>query len=58
MFSPAYVILFTIGLVATQSLLILVMAQSVRILLEYFLVLLHGQNDLGCDNQSSFYDFD
>ena len=39
MFSHASVILFTIGLMATLSLLILVTARSVRILLECFLVL-------------------
>ena len=38
MFSQASVILFTIGLMATWSLLILVMAWSVCILLECFLV--------------------
>ena len=38
MFSEASVILSTIGLMATRSLLILVTAQSIRILLECFLV--------------------
>ena len=38
MFSEACVILFTIGLMATWSLLILVTVRSVRILLECFLV--------------------
>ena len=38
MFSEARVILFTIGLIATRSLFILVTAQSVRILLECLLV--------------------
>ena len=40
MFSQACVILFTIGLMTTRSLLILVMVWSVRILLECFLVLM------------------
>ena len=38
MFSQACVILFRIGLMATRSLLILVMRRSLRILLECFLV--------------------
>ena len=38
MFSEAYVILFTIGLMATGSLPILVTARLIRILLECFLV--------------------
>ena len=38
MFSQASVILSTIGLMATGSMLILVIARSVRIILEYFLI--------------------
>ena len=41
MFSHAPVILFTIGLIATRSVLILVMARSVRILLECSLAVLN-----------------
>ena len=37
-FSETYVILFTIGLMVTRSLLILVLVRLVRMLLEYFLV--------------------
>ena len=43
MFSQASVILFTIGLMVTGSLLNLVTAQSIRILLECFLVTVHNE---------------